>query len=154
MHVCESQRCFSGHIISPLLAFTPSEFLLYTLLSSEADLLSSDLNLDNKRPLEKWLMLMLRTTLFFFEGLCKTCFNTAVLLSTHWGVTTSLSAGWLKVKEHLLSSSVKFVFMTPFMWQLWGRSLGLLKSWGLLLLSVRRFHKGMILLLDKSTSLP
>lgn len=154
MHCCESGRCFSGHAISPLLVFTLSEFLLHTLLSSDADLLSSDLNLESKRALVRWPMLMLRTTLVFFGGLCKTCFNTTVLLSTNWGVTTSVSAGWLKVKEHLLCSSGKLDFMTPFMWQLWGRGLALLKSWGLLLLSARGFHKGMMLLLDKSTSLP
>lgn len=110
-----SWRRFSCHTVTPLLAFSLSP--LHTLLSSEADLLSSDLNLDSeKSPLERGPMLMLRTTLDFLEGLCRMCFNTTVLLPQLWGVTTSLSAGWLKVKEHLLSSTGKSVVMTPFMW--------------------------------------
>lgn len=107
---------FSGHTVTPLLDSPLSHSPLHTLLSSEADLLSSDLNLDNeKRPLEIWPMLMLRTTLDFLEGLCRTCFSTVVFLPGQVGVTKSLSAGWLKVKEHL-SSTGKSVVMTPFMW--------------------------------------
>lgn len=96
----------SAQTVIPLLVFPRSHSPLRTLLSSDADLLSSDLNLDReKRPLERCPMLMLRTTRDFLEGLCKTCFNTAVFLPEHRGVTTSLSAGWLKVKEPLLSST-------------------------------------------------
>lgn len=150
-----SWRLFSGHTVPPLLVFSLSKSPLHTLLSSEADLLSSDLNLDNeKSPLEKCPMLMLRTTLDFLEGLCRTCFNTTVFLPQHWGVTTSLSAGWLKVKEDVLSSTGKSVVMTPFMWQLRGRDLDLIESWDFLQLSVRRFHNGVMFLLDRSTSLP
>ena len=111
-----SKGCFSGHMLRPLLVFPRSQPPLHTLLSSEADLLSSDLNLESeKRPLERCPMLMLRTTRFFFEGLCKTCFNTTVfLLSRHWGGTTTLSAGWLRVKSHLLSLTGKSVVVTPF----------------------------------------
>lgn len=106
---------FSCHIVTPLLFFPRSP--LHTLLSSEADLLSSDLNLDSeKSPLERCPMLMLRTTLVFLAGLCRTCFKVTVLLPQLEGVTTSLSAGWLKVKEHLLSSTGKSVVVTPFMW--------------------------------------
>lgn len=107
---------FSGHTGTPLLDFSVSYSPLHTLLSSEADLLSSDLNLDNeKRPLERCPMLMLRTTLDFLEGLCRTCFSTVVFLPGQVCVTSSLSAGWLKVKEHL-SSTGKSVVMTPFRW--------------------------------------
>lgn len=54
---------------------------LLDLLSSEADLPSSDLNLDNeKSPLEKCPMLMLRTTRDLREGLCRTCFNIMTFL--------------------------------------------------------------------------
>lgn len=107
-----SWRCFSCHTVTPLLVFLSP---LHTLLSSEADL-SSDLNLDSeKSPLERCPMLMLRTTLVFLAGLCRTCFNTTVLLPQLGGATTSLSAGWLKVKEHL-SSTGKSVVITPFEW--------------------------------------
>lgn len=89
---------------------------LYALLSSEADLLSSDLNLDNeKRPLEKCPMLMLRTTRDFREGLCRTCFNITTFLPWQGGATTSLSAGWLSVKEES-SSAGKSVVTTPLTW--------------------------------------
>lgn len=115
MRFCWSWRLFSVHTVSPLLVFSLSQFPLYTLLSREADLLSSDLNLDSeKSPLENCPMLMLRTTLDFLEGLCKTCFSTTVFLPQDGGVTTSLSAGWLKVKEDLSSSAGKSVVMTPF----------------------------------------
>lgn len=110
-----SWRCFSCHTVTPLLVFCPSP--LHTLLSSEADLPLSDLNFDSeKSPLERCPMLMLRTTLDFLEGLCRTCFNTTVFLPQLGGVTTSLSAGWLKVKEQFLSSTGKSVVVTPFMW--------------------------------------
>lgn len=106
---------FSCHTVTPLLFFPMSP--LHTRLSSEADLLSSDLNLESeKSPLERCPMLMLRTTRDFLEGLCRMCFNTTEFLPQLGGVTTSLSAGWLKVKEHLLSSIGKSVVMTPFMW--------------------------------------
>lgn len=106
----------SGQTVTPLLVLPLSHSPLHTLLSSEADL-SSDLNLGReKRPLERCPMLMLRTTRDFLDGLCKTCFNTAVFLPEHGGVTTSLSAGWLKVKEPLLSSTGESVVMTPFVW--------------------------------------
>lgn len=89
---------------------------LHALLSSEADLLSSDLNLDNeKSPLGKWPMLMLRTTRDFREGLCRTCFSITKFFPWHGGATTSLSAGWLSVKEEL-SSTGKSVVTTPLMW--------------------------------------
>lgn len=114
-----SWRRLSGEAATtPLLLLFPplSPSPLHTLLSREADLLSSDLNLDNeKSPLERGPMLMLRTTLDFLEGLCRTCFNTAVFLPQLGGVT-SLSAGWLKVKDDLLSSTGKSVIETPFMW--------------------------------------
>lgn len=111
-----SWRCFSGHTVTPLLELPLSQSPLHTLLSSEADLLSSDLNLDNeKSPLERCPILMLRTTRDFLEGLCRTCFNTTVFLFQSGGATTSLSAGWLKVKEDLLSSTGKSVVTTPFM---------------------------------------
>lgn len=113
----ESWRCFSCHTVTPLLVFLLSPSPVRTLLSSEVDLLSSDLNLDSeKSPLEKCPMLMLRTTLDFLEGLCRMCFKTTVFLPQVGGETTSLSAGWLKVKEHLLSSTGKSVVMTPFAW--------------------------------------
>lgn len=70
-------------------------------------------------------MLILRTTLAFLDGLCKTCFSTTVLLPVHEGVTTRVSAAWLKAKAHL-SSTGKSVVVTPFMWQLRGR--GFLES--------------------------
>lgn len=150
-----SWSLFSGHSVPPLLFPSRSQSTLQTLLSSEADLLSSDLYLDNeKSPLEKCPMLMLRTTLAFLVGLYKTCFNTTVFLPQHGGVTTSLSAGWLKVKEDLFSSTGNSVVMTPFMWQLRGRDLGLIESCDFLQFSVRRFHKGVMFLLDRSTSLP
>lgn len=117
MHFWGSRRRFSGHTASPLLVFPLSQSPLHTLLSSEADLPSSDLNLDSeKRPLERCPMLMLLTTRDFLEGLCRTCFNTAVFLPEHGDATTSVSAGWLRVKEHLLSSTGKSVVMTPFKW--------------------------------------
>lgn len=103
--------------MSPLAALPRLESPLQCLLSSEADLLSSDLNLDSeKRPLERCPMLILRTTLVFLEGLWRTCFNITVFLAEHGVATTSLSAGWLRVKEHLLSSAGKSVVVTPLMW--------------------------------------
>lgn len=102
---------------------------LHTLLSSVAAL-SSDRNLaSEKSPWERWPMLMLRTTRDFLEGLCRTCFSTTVFSPRLGAATTSLSAGWLRVKEHLLSSTGKSVVMTPFVWQLRGRGFGLLESW-------------------------
>lgn len=94
-HFWMSSVRFSVHVVCLLLVFPLSQPPLRTLLSSEADLLSSDLNLDSeKRPLDRCPMLMLRTTRVFLEGLCKTCFNvTLFLLSKHWGETTTLSAG-------------------------------------------------------------
>lgn len=110
------RRC-SGHAVTSLLVFPLSQSPLHTLLSSEADLLSSDRNLDSeKNPLDRCPMLMLRTTLDFLEGLCRTCFNITVFLPQHGGVTISLSAGWLKVKDVLLSSTGRSVVMTPFSW--------------------------------------
>lgn len=115
-HFWSSWRCFSGHSVPPLLVFPLSQSPLRTLLSSEADLFSSDLNLDNeKSPLERCPMLMLRTTRDFLEGLCRTCFSTTVFLPQHGGATTSLSAGWLKVKEEP-SSTGRSVVVTPLMW--------------------------------------
>lgn len=103
---------FSGHTVKPLLYFPLSDAPLQVLLSSEADLLSSDLNFGSeKRPLEKCPMLMLRTMRVFLAGLLRTCFSTAVLEE---GVTSILSAGWLRVKEHL-SSTGKSVVMIPLM---------------------------------------
>jgi len=114
-HFWGSWRCFSCNTVCPLLVFCRST--LHTLLSSEVDLLSSDRNLvSEKSPLERCPMLMLRTTLDFLEGLCRTCFNTTVFLPQLGGVTASLSAGWLNVKEHLLSSTGKSVVMTPLIW--------------------------------------
>lgn len=105
-------RFFSGHNVKPLLYFPLSDAPLQILLSREADLLSSDLNFGSEnRPLEKCPMLMLRTTRVFLEGLLSTCFSTAVL---EVGVTNILSAGCLRVKEHL-SSTGKSVVMTPLM---------------------------------------
>lgn len=108
---CPESRFFSGHTVKPLLYFPLSDAPLQILLSSEADL-SSDLNFGSeKRALEKCPMLMLRTTRVFLAGLWRTCFSTAVL---GVGVTSILSAGWLRVNEHL-SSTGKSVVMTPLM---------------------------------------
>lgn len=107
---CPESRFFSGHTVKPLLYFPLPDTPLQIRLSSEADLLSSDLNFGSeKRPLEKCPMLMLRTMRVFLAGLWRTCFSTAVL---EGGVTSILSAGWLRVNEHL-SSTGKSVVMTP-----------------------------------------
>ena len=104
----------SPFMFSFLLWFALSS--LQNLLSSEADLASSDLNLDNeKSPLEKCPMLMLRTTRDFRGGLCRTCFNIATFLPWEGVVTTSLSAGWLSVKEEPFSAG-KSIATTPLMW--------------------------------------
>lgn len=110
---------FPVHAASPLMFF----FLLwsalsppYALLSSEEDLASSDLNLDKeKSPLEKCPMLMLRTTRDLRDGLCRTCFSVTRFLPWHGGAATSLSAGWLSVKEEG-SSAGKSVVTTPLTW--------------------------------------
>lgn len=105
-------RFFSGHIVKPLLCFPLSDPPLQILLSSEEDLVTSDLNFGReKRPFEKCPMLMLRTMRVFLAGLLRTCFSTAVL---EVGATSILSAGWLRVMEHL-SSTGKSVVMTPLM---------------------------------------
>lgn len=105
-------RFFSGHTVKPLVYFPLSDLPLQILLSSEADLLPSDLNFGSeKRPLEMCPMLMLRITRVFLAGLWRICFSTAVL---EVGATSILSAGWLRVIEHL-SSTGKSVVMIPFM---------------------------------------
>lgn len=77
--------------------------------------MSSDLNLGSeKNPLDKFPMLMLLTTLDFVVGLCRMCFSTMVFLPHPGWLTTSLSSGWHKVREELLSSTGKSVVMTPF----------------------------------------
>lgn len=117
MCFCGSRRHFPGHSVTPLPVFPFSQFPLCTLLSSEADLLSPDLNLDReKRSLELCPMLMLRTMRDFLAGLCRTCFNTTVFLSGQWGLTVAVSDFLLKVSGNLLSSTGKSVIMTPFRW--------------------------------------
>lgn len=109
-----SSRLFSGHAVPPLLFASPSPSRLCTRLSSEAELLLSDLNLDNENnPLDRCPMLILLIILAFLVGLCITCFSTTVFLPQLGAVTTSLSSGWHKVMVELLSSTGKSVVMTP-----------------------------------------
>lgn len=115
--LCALWTHLSRHAATPLEFFPCSYSPLHTRLSREAERLSSDLNLDReKRTLENCPMLMLLTTLCFLEGLCKTCFSTVMFFPEPGGVTTSLSAGWLRVMAHSLSSTGKSVVITPLMW--------------------------------------
>lgn len=85
-----------------------------TLLSSDADFPSLDMNLDKaKRAFERCPMLMLRTTRVFLDGLFRTCFSTVVFFAT--GAVTTISRGWLKGKEPL-SSTGKSVMRIPPTW--------------------------------------
>lgn len=59
-------------------------------------------------------MLMLRTTRFFSDGLCKTCFKIIVFAFKCWGGTGTLSFGWLKVKEQSSFPTGKSSVVTPF----------------------------------------
>lgn len=107
-----SSRLFSGHTTPPLLLESLSLFC--TRLSSDAEWLPSDLNLDNENnPLDKCPMLILLIILAFLVGLCRTCFSTTVFLSQLGAVTTSLSSGWHKVRVELLCSMGKSVVITP-----------------------------------------
>lgn len=109
-----SSRPFSGHAVPPLLFASPPPTLLCTRLSSEAELLPSDLNLGSENnPLDRCPMLMLLIILAFLVGLCRTCFSTTVFLPQLGAVTTSLSSGWHKVMVELLSSTGKSVVITP-----------------------------------------
>lgn len=112
-----SSILFSGHAVPPLLFASLSTSLLHTRLSSEAEWLPSDLNLDNENnPLDKCPMLILLIILAFLVGLCRTCFSTTVFFSQLGAVTTSLSSGWHKVRVELPrveSSTGKSVVTTP-----------------------------------------
>lgn len=76
-------------------------------------LLSSDLvKFDRETlPLDKYPILMLRTTLVFLVGLLRVCFSTVVFDA----VVLIFSAGWVSVNMHL-SSTGKSVIRTPSIW--------------------------------------